>query len=712
MAGSIGARPRAPLIWPLTSRRPSTGDIVLFFINCLQIPRYVDFAMNRVRMLVHFGIIPYLVFDGDYLPSKAGTEKERAERRRESKRLGLELLRVGKTSQAHLELQKAVDVTPEMARMLIEELKRHNIQYIVAPYEADSQLAYLERKGVINGILSEDSDLLVFGAKCLITKLDKYGECVEINRNHFTACREISLVGWTDADFRRMAMLSGCDYLPGIGNMGLKTAYRMLRKHKTTERLLKAAQFDGKFKVPPGYIDAFYQAEKTFLYQWVFCPLLNQLVNLTALDADEDIAEIPFIGEEVPSHVAIGVARGDLHPHTKKPIMVEAKAQSNFKPLRPSRTVSSNVQTPDLKQSKPIDSFFKPKRMPLAELDPNSFTPSPSQQSLLQQQQNSAGWEAVPAPQSLSQQRSAHARTAPQPARRAISDSITARQSAPNPSKRQRLCSDSAFDTPEMGNNGITRSRFFADSVPDPSPSLRTNRKHRKKSVQDFELYSDDSIGEALAEIVDLEEVVSQPKKKLKIFKDDFRCSMTSDSQSTAASRSSTEQSAQSQDSGILTPASSHVSPEPETLFSAALSKQVHQDLRSRFSYSSKAMSSSAVSDTANLNPNRPPALSKRVSSVGRPASVANESRQALPEAAPSNESLPETHDDLIEDSAWAALEAEVVVAASSPPPEPTIMKPREAKGSEDLLVPDSDAESTCSPRKPLLSLGRFAFFG
>ena len=189
--------------------------------------------MHRVRMLIHFGVTPYLVFDGDNLPSKAGTEKGRRERRKEGKRLGLELLEVGKTAQAQQELQKSVDVTPEMARMVIEELKRNNVQYVVAPYEADSQLAYLERKGIIDGVLSEDSDLLVFGVKCLITKLDKWGECIEVNRNHFAACREVSLVGWSDADFRRMCILSGCDYLPGIGGLGLKTAHRMLRKHKT-----------------------------------------------------------------------------------------------------------------------------------------------------------------------------------------------------------------------------------------------------------------------------------------------------------------------------------------------------------------------------------------------------------------------------------------------------------------------------------------------
>ena len=40
--------------------------------------RYVEFAMGRVRMLMHYGVIPYIVFDGDFLPSKAGEEAGRA----------------------------------------------------------------------------------------------------------------------------------------------------------------------------------------------------------------------------------------------------------------------------------------------------------------------------------------------------------------------------------------------------------------------------------------------------------------------------------------------------------------------------------------------------------------------------------------------------------------------------------------------------------
>ncbi|CBX97995.1 hypothetical protein IAQ61_010100 [Plenodomus lingam] len=672
--------------------------------------KYVDFVMNRVRMLIHFGVTPYLVFDGDNLPSKASTEKDRKEKRKEGKRLGLELLKVGKVAQAHLELQKSVDVTPEMARMVIEELKTNNIQYIVAPYEADSQMAYLERKGIINGVLSEDSDLLVFGVKCLLTKLDKYGDCIEINRNHFTACREVSFVGWSDADFRRMAILSGCDYLPGIGGLGLKTAHRMLRKHKTVDRLVKAAQFDGKLKVPAGFLTDFEQAEKTFLYSWVFCPIANQLVNLTPLEDGIKAADMPYIGEEVPAHIAVEVAKGNLYPRTKLPLTVTNKSKSTGKPLIPSRQTSATVQTPDGKASKPIDSFFKPKRTPLAELDPNIFTPSPSQQVLLDQQRNTNGWAAVPAPVARLQQQSVP-RSAPQPPRRTLTDPTVGRRSVPNPSKRQRLCSDSITNTTAAGSEAIVRSQFFQSSLPEPSPSLRPSKMRRRKTGQDFELFSDDSFQDALAKVADLEEAASQSDKKLRIFSD-TQSSTKSDLQSTVFSRRSTEQSQDT--TGALTPATSHGSPAPEAeadkIFSAATSYQM-DELRAKFTYKETASTlSSPRTKRVALSP-----LRRRRAEAWAPRSPPFEtSTTPLPEDLPPSDVSSFVEDESLEiaDSAWAAMEAKVVVAASPPPITPSKRRRSSLKGSEDLLVPDSEAESDCSPRKPMFNLAHFAFAG
>ena len=39
--------------------------------------RYVDFCLERIRLLQHYDIKPIFVFDGGPLPSKRGTEDDR-----------------------------------------------------------------------------------------------------------------------------------------------------------------------------------------------------------------------------------------------------------------------------------------------------------------------------------------------------------------------------------------------------------------------------------------------------------------------------------------------------------------------------------------------------------------------------------------------------------------------------------------------------------
>ncbi|KAI4284517.1 MAG: hypothetical protein L6R38_001340 [Xanthoria sp. 2 TBL-2021] len=475
--------------------------------------------MSRVHMLIDHGVTPYLVFDGDYLPSKAVTEHERATKREKGKKLGLELHRLGKISQAHLELQKAVDVTPEMARQLIEELKISGVQYVVAPYEADAQLAYLEKKGVIQGILSEDSDLLVFGVQRLLTKLDQYGQCIEISRSDFTSCREISLVGWTDADFRRMAILSGCDYLANINKLGLKTAYRLVRKHKKIEKILRMLQFDGQYHVPAGYLEAFQRAELTFLHQRVFCPDTNSIVMMTPPGMDSDDHDLGFLGAEIEQDVALGVVRGDLHPMTKKPIVVHRSIPHLPRtPWANTRRQTVGAQS-NLKPNKSIDAFFKAQRTPLAELEPNSFTPSPSQRRLLQQQ--SASWASSPAPVRHNLARSSvsvpKSESASSTVRVALGTNISSIPASHLPKKR-RLCSDPAdAEKPsQLTDTPIERSRFFAASVSDKSPLVKGGKTNRARKTTDFNIWSDDSVEDAMAELPDLSQRQVSPRRSIR----------------------------------------------------------------------------------------------------------------------------------------------------------------------------------------------------
>ena len=50
------------------------------------------------------------------------------------------------------------------------------MEHIVAPYEADAQMAYLQKEGLVELVITEDSDLLAFGCQkvCVRTCVRAY----------------------------------------------------------------------------------------------------------------------------------------------------------------------------------------------------------------------------------------------------------------------------------------------------------------------------------------------------------------------------------------------------------------------------------------------------------------------------------------------------------------------------------------------------------
>lgn len=74
-------------------------------------------------------------------------------RREETLAKGKEMLENGDEA-GFKKLVDSIDITPDIAYRLIVELKKRNIQFIVAPYEADAQLAYLSREGIADVIIT------------------------------------------------------------------------------------------------------------------------------------------------------------------------------------------------------------------------------------------------------------------------------------------------------------------------------------------------------------------------------------------------------------------------------------------------------------------------------------------------------------------------------------------------------------------------------
>ncbi|XP_007244638.2 exonuclease 1 [Astyanax mexicanus] len=293
--------------------------------------QYVSYCMKFVDMLLSFGVKPILVFDGRNLPSKQEVEKARRERREANLQKGKQLLRQGKLSEARDCFTRCVNVTPTMAHEVIKAARTRGVDCVVAPYEADAQLAFLNKSGIAHAVITEDSDLLAFGCKKVLLKMDKQGNGLEIDQCHLGRCRSLGDI-FTEEKFRYMCILSGCDYLASLYGIGLGKACKLLRMANNPD-ILKVIRKIGQYlkmniTVPEEYVEGFVKANNTFLYQLVFDPINRKVVPLNPYPENIDLSTLSYAGVNVGDKQGLQMALGNVDIYTMKRI-------DNFDPDAP-----------------------------------------------------------------------------------------------------------------------------------------------------------------------------------------------------------------------------------------------------------------------------------------------------------------------------------------------------------------------------------------
>lgn len=287
---------------------------------CENIPtdKYLTYCMGFVDLLRLYKIKPILVFDGGRLPMKGNKESHRHEKRDLNRKKATEHLLKGEISQANECFQKAVDITPAMANNLIQVLRKESVDYIVAPYEADAQLAFLSLNGLADAVITEDSDLIVFGAKRIIYKLDKAGNAKQVNLDNLPKNKEMNFSKFSFINFRHMCLLSGCDYLENIPGVGLMKAHQLISKFKDDlQKLFNSLRKENK--LPQEYETNFQKADLTFCHQRVYDPTSRRMVSLRPIPDHHGERDWDFMGPLLADEVVRGIAEGQLDPSTKEP---------------------------------------------------------------------------------------------------------------------------------------------------------------------------------------------------------------------------------------------------------------------------------------------------------------------------------------------------------------------------------------------------------
>ncbi|KAJ1507312.1 DNA repair protein rad2 [Coelomomyces lativittatus] len=133
--------------------------------------------------------------------------------------------------QTHLveSYQKRTREASTIDNHLLEEvqclLRYFGIPYIEAPSEAEAQCAYLSMTGVVHGVISDDSDVFLFGATHVYRHFFQDQKTVRL----YKATTLTSKLGYSRTKLIDLAYLLGSDYTEGIPGIGPKTAQTLIQ---------------------------------------------------------------------------------------------------------------------------------------------------------------------------------------------------------------------------------------------------------------------------------------------------------------------------------------------------------------------------------------------------------------------------------------------------------------------------------------------------
>ena len=383
--------------------------------------RYADFFMRRIDMLKFFKIEPIVVFDGRSLSMKKSTDKVRrgirSAAREKAEALFAEAVQSRRQhdkqrlyDEAARYFRKCITVTPEMVRHLITRLKNAGVEFLVAPFEADVQMAFLATRGRVSGIITEDSDLVPFcmaldARPFVLMKMTDEGNgdvlriappskivaansplCFDAVKASSVKSTRAFLDTISKFDVRmfvQMIVLSGCDYIPSLPGIGIFKApkliwsYRMAEPQLRIKRIVTTGITARQKKAEclsncNEWLSRFARAEALFFHQFVFAKTLcGGYVMLPAVEVG---AGAGFSGAEAAScgdwhegdiddrmkssHVQADIATGRISPKSFLPVGPQiGAAQCIFSKSRSKRSIAA-LKKPRPKSDYSYEKFF------------------------------------------------------------------------------------------------------------------------------------------------------------------------------------------------------------------------------------------------------------------------------------------------------------------------------------------------------------------
>jgi flap endonuclease-1 len=201
--------------------------------------------LYRVNFLYSKKIIPLFCFDGKPSVLKRLITKDQLKDFLFTQKWYTQAMCQGRKEDA-----RVIALSKEyMWQNIIKESKQLlgalGVPYIESPASAESQCAYLVKKGIVTYSNSQDFDSLLFGAprvvqnvsKSLRRKVQGRWQYTKITPSSINLIKDLQRLEINQFQLVDLALMIRTDYFPGIKGIGPKTALHLIKKYSTIEKV-------------------------------------------------------------------------------------------------------------------------------------------------------------------------------------------------------------------------------------------------------------------------------------------------------------------------------------------------------------------------------------------------------------------------------------------------------------------------------------------
>ncbi|GMF33650.1 unnamed protein product [Phytophthora lilii] len=131
------------------------------------------------------------------------------------------------------QLRDTEGITDDMVAEVMALLRLFGVPFLVSPMEAEAQCAALEQLGLVDGVITDDSDIFPFGGQRVYKNIFHHQKFVEA----FSA-RDIQReLGFSREQIIALALLLGSDYTDGVRGIGIVNATEIAAAYPGIEGL-------------------------------------------------------------------------------------------------------------------------------------------------------------------------------------------------------------------------------------------------------------------------------------------------------------------------------------------------------------------------------------------------------------------------------------------------------------------------------------------